>query len=423
MNFIKKSINIALIVLLGIIAGFVLIVLTYLLPTNKIKENVEESIYTFYKEKVYYAVIDRYPGTQLDNYTDAIMLSNAMYDGNQGLIDKAINVYKYSNDLGGNPAEQLVEYFSAKKEIDWKATEYSRYWHGYLVLLKPALLIFNYSEIRMTNQIIQTLLIVLITYLLIKRNLKQHILPFIIAILSIMPSVIALSLQFSTTIYISLLAVAAILLFHEKLQNKYIYFFLILGMITSFLDFLTCPILTLGMPMMYFIILKQEDWKKDLKNIIILSIMWGIGYAGIWVGKWIISSILLQENFINSALSKISERTGDKTVHGNFTKLSVLELNLKMISTVPNVLIFTANIVYIVYKSIKEKIWQRKNQYLKIIPFLVISIMPFAWYVFAGNHSFMHYWFTYRSLAVTVCAVLSGLTFVLIKNNMEKQKI
>lgn len=420
MKNIKKIMNLGLILIVGIILGFALIVLTYLLPTNRIKENVGESIYTFYKEKVYYAVVDKYQATQLDNYTDAIMLSNAIYDGSESAINKAVQVYRYVNNLGGNPAGQLVEFFG-DKEIEWDTITYSRYWHGYLAFLKPALLVFNYSDIRMINQIVQTLLLVWIIYLLVKRNFKEEILPFMTAILSIIPGAIALSLQFSTTIYISLISVILILLFHEKLQNKYIYFFLILGMVTSFIDFLTCPILTLGIPMLQLVILNKNDWKKDIKDIIILSIMWGIGYAGMWIGKWIISSIVLQENLIDSALKMIAQRTADESAEGNFTKLDVLRRNLKMIITVPNILMFVLNFIYITYKAIKEKIWKRKNQYLKIIPFCIIAMMPFAWYVFASNHSFMHYWFTYRSLAVTIFAILSGFTVVLLKNEMEKQ--
>lgn len=421
MEFIKKIGNIGLILLSGIALGFILIVLTYLLPTNRIRENVEESIYTFYKEKAYYAVVDRYKGTQLDNYTDAIMISNAMYDGTENAINKAVQVYRYINNSGGNPAEQLVEYFTGK-DINWNKTTYSRYWHGYLLILKPALLIFNYTDIRMINQIVQTLLIIWIIYLLIKRNLKEEILPFCTAVLSIIPGVIALSLQFSTTVYISLISLLLMLLFHEKLRNKYVYFFLIIGMITSFMDFLTCPILTLGMPMIQLIILNKNNWKKDIKDIIVLSIMWGIGYAGMWISKWIISSILLGENLIIEALNKILERTSDENVHGTFTKKDVLKSNLELIMTIPNILMFIANYIYISYKCIKGKRIWKKNAYLKLIPFIIIAVMPFVWYILASNHSFIHFWFTYRSLAVSIFAILSGSAVVLLNNEVEKEK-
>ncbi len=40
-----------------------------------------------------------------------------------------------------------------------------------------------------------------------------------------------------------------------------------------------------------------------------------------------------------------------------------------------------------------------------------ISIYPILWYIVLANHSYMHFWFTYRSLGVTVFAVLSFMMY------------
>lgn len=410
----KKITNICLILISGIILGFLLMILTYCLPTDAIKENVKESVYTFIKEGTYYRVVSGYESSQLDNYTDAIMLSNAFYDGNEDIINKAIQVYRYTNNSEEYPTNQLVDFFM-EQNMEWEKTSYSRYWHGYLVFLKPILLFFDYSDIRMINQVIQTLLIAFIIMLSIKRGLKQLVVPFIIAILSIVPSTIALSLQFSTTFYISLLSIIVILLFYEKLKNKEIYLFLIIGMVTSFFDFLTSPILTFGMPLVYLIVLNQNDWKKDLKNIVVLTIMWGIGYIGMWAGKWIITCIVLQENVMTMVFDKIVERASGKTSVGNFNRLDMLNYNLNMIKTASNSIIFSAYLVYIICKAIKQKIWEKENEYIKAIPFFMIAIIPLMWYIFASNHSYVHYWFTYRNLAVTIFSILIGITIALFK--------
>ena len=257
--------------------------------------------------------VEKYDGTKLDNHTDAIMLSNAMYDGNEDAIDKAINGYRYKNNSEGNPANQLIQFF-VNPDMKWERITYARYWHGYLVFLKPALLFFEYSDIRMINKIAQTLLIIFIVYLSCKRNIQQYIFPFIVSLLVIVPSAISLSLHFSTNFYIALISIIILLLFYEKLKSKEIYIFLIIGMITSFLDFLTCPKLTLGMPLLFLLILKKNKWKEDIRDIIILSIMWGIGYIGMWAGKWLLTSIFLQENFFMSDIkNKIMERASNKT--------------------------------------------------------------------------------------------------------------
>lgn len=47
---------------------------------------------------------------------------------------------------------------------------YSRYWHGYLLYLKPLLLFFNVYDIKILMMFIQLLLIVWVEILLAKRS-------------------------------------------------------------------------------------------------------------------------------------------------------------------------------------------------------------------------------------------------------------
>ena len=37
---------------------------------------------------------------------------------------------------------------------------------------------------------------------------------------------------------------------------------------------------------------------------------------------------------------------------------------------------------------------------------LVVMLLPYAWYFAAANHSYLHWWFTYRAQGVSVCALL-----------------
>ena len=34
------------------------------------------------------------------------------------------------------------------------------------------------------------------------------------------------------------------------------------------------------------------------------------------------------------------------------------------------------------------------------LPFLLVAMLPFVWYLFASNHSYIHFWFTYRELVI-----------------------
>lgn len=70
-------------------------------------------------------------------------LYNARYEYEDTSMVQALN--DYANDV------------AVKEPIRYEMT-YPRYWHGYLVVLKPLLLFFNVSEIRLLNLLVQTAL-------------------------------------------------------------------------------------------------------------------------------------------------------------------------------------------------------------------------------------------------------------------------
>ena len=63
-----------------------------------------------------------------------------------------------------DPVEMLTSYLEGNTSYDeW---EYPRYWHGYLAVIKPILLLFDYSDIRVFNMIIQGVLLIYIVTLM-----------------------------------------------------------------------------------------------------------------------------------------------------------------------------------------------------------------------------------------------------------------
>ena len=419
MKQMKRIMKVIIILVLGIIIAFLAMAASYMLPTDKIKENVKESISTFYKEKTYSNLISKFDGTKLDNYTDAIMLSAALYGGPESPIEKAMKVYMYVH-LDKSTVDQLVAYF-VKKVEDPETFSYARYWHGYLIVLKPILMVFDYMDIRMFNEIFQLVLLALIVFLSVKRKIDKYILPFIIAISTIGLSVVSMSLQYSSVTYITLISIIVLLIFYEKLKSRYIYFFLIIGMLTSFFDLLTFPLLTLGMPLMFAIILNKNDWKKDIKDILLFSLMWGIGYVGMWFGKWIIGSIFLQENLFNDAFNKIGVRMSNVNGIKRFSNFDVIKVNLENIIIPSNIIMMIGYFIFLVCFAIKQKFWKNKIDIVKIIPFILVASIPFVWAIVISNHTYVHEFYAYRIFAIAVFAILSGVTMLLL-DGKEKVK-
>lgn len=395
-----------------IVLGALLLFCAYLLPTGRMKSHIAESDETFNYEGIYPMIIQGYKCTQLDNYTDGLMYTTAIYPGsgdtlrdmleNPRIEYDDVNMVQgmndYANDVQGRESHQY--------EIT-----YGRYWHGYLVILKTLLLFLNVSEIRMLNLMMQGTLFCILLYLVRKRIGAVYQIPLLLMEAVLKPIVLPLSLQYSWVYYVGILS-AIVFLIKEQWQSKSIFLlFLVTGMITSYVDLLTYPLITLGLPMMVFLLRWQKKdgtWRKKLLYFMGNSMFWGIGYAVMWGSKWILNSIFTNGNIFENVRTEIEIRlsnTGE--AQEIFTAGMVLQKNYDVIKQFPFQLLWIAFLIFVVVYYIVEK--RRKkiekinsNQLLNVLPWLGLSIIPLAWIAVMGNHSWVHYWFTYRELSVTV---------------------
>lgn len=138
----------------------------FALPTEEMDMHVKMSADTFEKEQTY-PTITKWCTSQLDNFTDSIMLLSAVYDGTEADLEKAMKV-KYNRVSGENPTQSLIKQY--KYGMPTYQEEYVRYWHGYLLFLKPLLLYMSYEKIRILNLITQTAINLCIVQIL---NIKK----------------------------------------------------------------------------------------------------------------------------------------------------------------------------------------------------------------------------------------------------------
>lgn len=81
---------------------------------------------------------------QLDNFTDSIMVRNAIFPGTGNLIEDAMLNPKYSY-RGASQTDSLLKELQGETE-NREVSRYARYWHGYLLYLK-LLLIYGLLKI------------------------------------------------------------------------------------------------------------------------------------------------------------------------------------------------------------------------------------------------------------------------------------
>lgn len=399
-----------------IVAGIALNVGAFLLPQHPIHNHILDSVSVFQQEGTFPYLIPGYKGTILDNNSDAWMLLLADFDGNEGIVDKAMSGYYwvYPCENTGMVGTDNLTVMGDKEPCG--VNQYSRYWHGWLFFLRFGLLFFNYSDLRALNMILQFVLIITCFILLERRGLSDYLFAFLTAMLVLVPPATAFSFEYSFIFYIFMSGMIVMLRYHERIESDlgYSLYFFILGLCTSYFDFLTFPLLTLGMPLVTVGLLREKH-KTDIEfnyisEIIWYSIAWSIGYAGMWVSKWVVGSLLTSHNIVRDAVSQVILRTSHTNGLGELSNVKISYLyticaNMGVICKGPYILLFIVSILYSVRKLRKTKCNFRKRMNAAV-SFLFIAAMPFVWYYFAMNHSALHNHFTYREL---VLCVFSGL--------------
>ncbi len=299
--------------------------LSCLIPSSLLKENVQESSEILLSEsnrkKVYIPI--KQLTFQFDNFTDALMINTAysidsktpLYSAftakknyipgtTKTIMQDSVSELKSASKYNGYHNEVGELYDVAHDDIE-ESFEYARYWHGYLIFLRPLLLLFNVNTIRIILTIIFILLGIWLLYLIYKKLSPILAIIFFIGLVGVEYLYMGISLQGASIFLILMIASIYILIRNEKIKNIGIIFFVI-GMLTNFFDFLTVPILTYGVPLIIYFLLQQKNRDLTFKETIIIflktGISWILGYAGTWIAKWILMDLIYDRNLLETAI-------------------------------------------------------------------------------------------------------------------------
>lgn len=388
---------------------YLLLVFVYSLPAESMQKHMAESSYIFREEGTYPRKTSN-ANSQLDNYTDAIMLLTASYPDIDNVWEDAINAERYtlSKEIvpSESPADMLVYLYEEGNE-EALTCSYARYWHGYLVFLKPLLLILNYSEIRTIIKVTQIILFAIVLLKMYKKE-SRLVIPLFATGIFLNLSATTKSLQFNSILMITLIALLIIMQLDDRLKKQDLYswgfLFMVIGSIASYVDLLTYPLVSLGLPLtLWSVINYSEKFITNIKRILHLSAFWGIGYGGTWSLKWIIGTLITKENVIGNAVNTIAFRTSSQAfdVKADFFNVVIRQLG-SAIQKWWLLIVLLMCILWVVYVLKKKRI-----QWNLLMTFMFISVYPLIWYFLLKNHSYIHCWFTYRELAISNFAMLS----------------
>ncbi|WP_407374116.1 hypothetical protein [Methanobrevibacter sp.] len=396
--------DLTLIFIIGILLAFLLIVVAYSFPTENAYANVVKDA-SYFSKNLHPSVIPGYDTTKLDLYTDSEILSQvSYYNKSISLIDNSMIVY---STIGKN----FTKY--ADGDFDNNVLrEYPRYWHGYLAVYKPLYNFLDYNAVKVLELAFEIVMIAGIIRLMFENNLKNYIVPFILSIMLIHPEVIGLSMQYFAVFNITLISVYALIRFKDYIlkDNRFFYYLFIIGMVTNYFDYLTYPLITLGIPVIFYLLLDED--RKSLRDnvlmIILFGVTWAVGYAGMWLSKWVISSVILNENIVADGFNRFLLRSSG----GDFTRFDAVLKNVFIYKKRAYLIIGSLILIYYIKRLIGVRNDISMDRLRQAAPFLILALTPFVWYFIASNHSYIHYWMTYRTLFIFFFAILCSFEFL-----------
>ena len=288
----KIGIGIAILILINALY-FLFMAVSFMVPAEKVRPNIELSLYTWSEEEQY-PFFDSARSVWLDFGSDMIWANIALTDVDNPM--KAAIELPYA--IGGEENDQvsfnnLVRGLYYAKSDDAVTTVYPRYWMLMVGILRILFSVMQITDIRYIFYFLAFLLLWAVASEVEKRWGWRVNFPLFMAVVLRTLVLHSISVSTSADVFIALGAMLVILKNGEKdVYKKYQgIFFLMVGSFAFALGPFVAPVLTLGLPLVTNILLQKEDDKEWLSwwRVVTNSAAWVCGYGGSMVIKAILS--------------------------------------------------------------------------------------------------------------------------------------
>lgn len=377
-----------------IVAYFAFAVLSCLLPDRSIKAHIAESAPMMVEEGLYPKAIINMEQCQMDNFTDALIMNQIHSIDRKHPIKSAMQMVRMSEK--GSDWDQTGLLLRTVNGETLEEQHYARYWHGSTLLFRPLFILVDFVTLRHILFIVNSLLIVMLLCVYYPRAGLMKTIALAMSFLVTYGFVMQFSMQFFPVLAITLIG-SIIIVNHKESANFGLLFFIV-GSLTCYFDLLTTPLLTLGIPLAIMLSMKSNEdfrFKYNLIEISKIILLWGLGFAFTFFTKWALASLILGQNIFADAYEVSLYRMEAE----DFTRWGALTRNFGMLNLW---IIGLAALVLLLFSLINRQ----KISYKKAVLFLLIGLMPYVWYLLLANHSYVHWWFTYRLQAISVVCML-----------------
>ena len=402
----------------GLLLGALL--LATFVPKEAIAPRMLASAEYLCEDKLFKPAVEGVPSTRIDHYADAILLGIAwQYDKENAL--RSVLESSYYHLPYQNENKNLLDAVRGDLPAN---QQYLRYWHGSAGIVRILMSFLDLQQIYLWHGILMGGLFLALLLRLIRRRERALWIGLLVAVIGNACWFVPLSLEYTWVFLILLIQLHLVISrWFPKSWGTRCIFLMISGMVTNYLDFLTCETLTVLVPLLVMLWLERTPdvaFAKNGKNasgkpkvpswrtLLTAGAAWLIGYAGMFLAKWLLAGLVMGENPFPYVLQHIEERTIGSAGEVGFWQ-ELLMAPLRNISNlfpldygILGAVLGGAAILCAFYAAY---VYRRKDYNKGLAARLAaIGAVPYLRYLMMANHSYLHVFFTYRAQFATLLA-------------------
>ena len=409
----------ALSVLYTLIFSVLMVACYALLPSEGLVKHAVKSAEDMivYDEDAKVAKFSYYPRlykgkdySQLDNYTEGFVLGMAVHKDDLGIRGAFLQPH-YENEAlqegGWHPEERLKSVIEGEGKM--ANAEYGRYWHGHLLVEFPLFMFTDLKGIYVFFAVIMAVFFAMAAYMLWKKAGIFPVIALVISLLLVHIWYTVLSTKFFYSFAIALFGIFLIAVKADAGEGELGSIFFGLGAVTVFLDFMSTPVVSMGLPLIALIIIKRDELgrsgaAKAAGFAMKMVLSWLLGWGILGLANWVIYTVALGD--AGGAVQVLSRRvalwswSSDPSRYGRL--LGIMRV----------ILIYSGRFRYPILAGllllIALPVFVKKNEKSRgaRAAIAVVALMPFVWWLAVNTSVARHYWAVYRTIAVVFFGIL-----------------
>ncbi|MCR5065176.1 MAG: hypothetical protein K6A67_05340 [Bacteroidales bacterium] len=341
---------------------------------------------------------------QMDNYTDALIISQVWNCSKDSLWESVMQPSRarYAMVM----TEALAMQIEGK---NFGNIKYGRYWHGSTFLMRFLLYFWSYNNIRLLFYILSSTLLLFTLWRIKERISIWASVITLLAFTLMYGYVMQFSIQFMPVLILSL---AGILIMLDEGKDKLMACFVI-GSLTAYFDLLTTPLLTIGIPLIAWVLVHRNDNQtlgKSILEMLKMATLWGVAFALTWGFKWLIATLTTDANILSDAMENVAYRSGELE---DFTRFDAISQNLVLLNS-KFIAITTIVMGLLMIFRFRREGWR------PAVILIMLALVPYVWYFIVANHSYIHPWFTYRLQMITVMSLFAAFGCLIDWNRLKR---